>query len=273
MMKLLVVLMISACAGKSDGGSSVTKNDSTVTAAPTPAASSPTPGARANATATAGVQAQQITPQPGKLIDTVVSASDASQSYALYYPSQKTGPLPILFFFDPHGAGALPLRKYKTLADTYGFILAGSNNSKNGNNWNTEEMIYGHFVDDLKARISHNENRIYVVGFSGGAKAATYMAMRHPGIKGVIVGGAALPDDAQPMDFPFSLTILGGEGDMNLTDLVATNEAMDRTHARHRILFFDGIHEWAPAETMDQAFAGLQMDAMQDNYPQKPTTD
>jgi hypothetical protein len=50
---------------------------------------------------------------------------------------------------------------------------------------------------------------------------------------------------------------------MNLTDLVATNQAMDRTHARHRILFFDGIHQWAPAQTMGQAFAGLQMDAMQ----------
>jgi poly(3-hydroxybutyrate) depolymerase len=255
MMKLLVVLMISACAGKSDGGSTVSKNDSTVTPAPSPS--------------TQASPVAPIIPQPGKLIDTVVSASDPSQSYALYYPAQKAGPLPILFFFDPHGAGALPLRKYKTLADTYGFILAGSNTSKNGNDWNTEDMIYRHFVDDLRSRITHNDNRIYLCGFSGGAKAATYMAMRHPGIKGVIVGGAALPDDAQPMDFPFSLTILAGEGDMNLTDLVATNQALDRTQARHRILFFDGIHQWAPAETMEQAFAGLQMDAMQDGLTPK----
>ncbi len=274
MMKLWVVLVISACAGKSDGAASGGKNDSAVTASTSGEAKAGTAdkGAR-NATPApvTAKSAQPITPQPGKLMDTIVSVTDPSQSYALYYPVLKqtkdrtsnSGPLPIIFFFDPHGAGALPLKKYKALADNYGFILAGSNNSKNGNDWNTEEVIWRHFVDDLMGRIGHDENRIYLCGFSGGAKAATYMAMRHPGIKGVIVGGAALPDDAQPMDFPFSLTILAGEGDMNLTDLVATNQAMDRTQGRHRILFFDGIHEWAPEQTMGQAFAGLEMDAMQ----------
>jgi hypothetical protein len=49
---------------------------------------------------------------------------------------------------------------------------------------------------------------------------------------------------------------------MNMTDLVALTQSLDRTKTVHRILFFQGKHEWAPDSTMNRAFAGLQMDAM-----------
>src|SRR5579871_4786818 len=63
----------------------------------------------------------------GKVIDTITCAGDASQSYALYIPSiVNTAALPIIYFFDPHGNGSLPLNKYKSLADEYNFILVGS---------------------------------------------------------------------------------------------------------------------------------------------------
>ncbi len=54
----------------------------------------------------------------GKVIDTITCAADAGQSYAAYIPS--TGnkkALPVIFFFDPHASGSLPLHKYKALAD------------------------------------------------------------------------------------------------------------------------------------------------------------
>ena len=64
-------------------------------------------------------------------------------------------------------------------------------------------------------------------------------------------------------NFNFSFTAIAGEGDMNMTDLVAITNGLDKTQTRHRIIFFDGIHEWAPENTMNIAFAGLQLDAMQ----------
>ena len=42
---------------------------------------------------------------------------------------------PIIYFFDPHGVGNLPLILYKDLAEKYGFIIAGTYNSKNGMQW------------------------------------------------------------------------------------------------------------------------------------------
>ena len=100
---------------------------------------------------------------------------------------------------------------------------------------------------------------------------ASYVAIQHPGIRGVIAGGAGLPDGVSADNFPFSLTILAGEGDMNLTDLAALSTALDRTQTRHRFIGFDGKHEWAPLTIMDRAFAGWQLEAMHDRLvPQDP---
>jgi len=202
--------------------------------------------------------------EPGKIIDTVICQSDPTQSYALYIPAKGNSvALPVIYFFDPHADGALPLRKYKSLADVYGFILIGSNNSKNGNDWSTTENTWLHLFNDTKSRLKINSNRIYTGGFSGGAKVAGYVALQHPGIKGVIANGAGLPDGTPAGDFNFSFTAIAGEGDMNLTDLVAFSNDLDKTRTRHRIIFFEGIHEWAPESAMSIAFAGLQFDAMQ----------
>src|SRR3954464_3138449 len=65
--------------------------------------------------------------ETGKLINNVICKTDASQSYALYIPSLLKV-LSVIYFFDPHADGSLPLKNYKSLADKYGFILIGSNN-------------------------------------------------------------------------------------------------------------------------------------------------
>ena len=197
----------------------------------------------------------------GKVIDPVVCKADPTQSYALYVPA-KAGVLPVVYFFDPHGSGALPLNKYRLLADRYGFILVGSNNSKNGNDWSTTEKIWQSLVADSKGRLRIEASRVYTCGFSGGAKVASFVAIQHPGIRGVIAGGAGLPDGVGADSFDFSFTAIAGEGDMNLTELMGISGELDKTRTRHRLLLFAGKHEWAPESTMNLAFAGLQLDAM-----------
>ena len=200
----------------------------------------------------------------GKVITNVICKYDPTQSYALYIPSKgNLEASPVIYFFDPHGDGSLPLNKYKALADTYDFILAGSNNSKNGNDFSMAENIWNNLLDDTRKRLKINDNRIYVCGFSGGAKVATYIALNHHHVKGVIANGAGLPEITQAGNFNFTFTAIAGEGDLNMTDLVAITNSLDQTQTRHRIIFFDGIHEWAPESTMKIAFTGFQLDAMQ----------
>lgn len=192
----------------------------------------------------------------------VVCKTNASYSYALYIPAHTNETLPVIYFFDPHADGELPLTKYKSLADKYGFIFIGSNNSKNGTDWQTTENIWQAISNDTQQRLAINTNRIYTCGFSGGAKVASYIAINHNQVKGVIANGAGLPDNTQPFNYNFSFTAITGEGDMNMTDLEAINNAFDKTLTKHSIIYFGGKHEWAPESTMNTALQGLQLNAM-----------
>ncbi len=199
----------------------------------------------------------------GKLIKNITCKSDASQSYALYIPITKSNQaLPVIYFFDPHSDGSLPLSKYKSLADKFGFILIGSNNSKNGNDYSMAENIWQHLFADTKTRINIDVSRVYVCGFSGGAKVAGYIAVNHAEIKSVIANSAALPDGTPASNFNFSFTGLAGDGDMNMTNVVSFSNDLDKTNTRHRIILFNGKHAWAPETTMNVAFEGLILDAM-----------
>lgn len=210
-----------------------------------------------------GFAATRATPADGQGIQQITCKADPSQSYALYIPARgDRRPLPVVYFFDSHGVGSLPLHKYKALADTYGFILVGSNNSKNGNDWKTTGKIWDRLYADTRSRLKIDGSRLYACGFSGGAKVAGFVAIQHPGIRGVIANSAGLPDGVSAGDFPFSFTAIAGEGDMNMTELVVLNGELDKTRTRHRILFFAGKHDWAPETTMRTAFAGLDFDAM-----------
>lgn len=199
----------------------------------------------------------------GTIIPHVNCKSDATQSYALYIPlTQNNVPMPVMYCFDPHGDGALPLKNYQSLADAYHFILVGSNNSKNGNDWNVTQTLWNTLFNDTKSLLTFNNNRIYTCGFSGGAKVAGFVALQSNNIKGVIASGAVLPQVQSDGTLPFSFTGMAGRGDMNMTDLVALDSVLNKTSTNHRLILFDGKHAWPPVSMMDVAFAGLQLDAM-----------
>jgi dienelactone hydrolase len=199
----------------------------------------------------------------GKVIKNIVCKNQSSQSFALYIPANgDKKPLPVIYFFDPHADGALPLNKYKSLANKYGFILIGSNNSKNGNDFSTAEDIWSYLFADTKARLNIDTSQIYVCGFSGGAKVAGEIALNHGEVKGVIANSAALPDGTPAGDFNFTFTGIAGDGDMNMTDVVAFTNELSSTKTFHRMIMFEGKHEWCPEATMDIAFQGLVFDEM-----------
>ncbi|MBS1745020.1 MAG: hypothetical protein JST21_02495 [Bacteroidetes bacterium] len=199
-----------------------------------------------------------------KIIENVGCKNDGGISYALYLPAASPAK-GIIYFFDPHANGSLPLKKYQSLADAFHFILVGSNNSKNGNDFQTAENIWSNIFNDTQTRLHCDKNRVYVCGFSGGAKVAGYLALHHPEIKSVIAVGAGLPDGTPAASFGFSFTGIAGKGDMNMTDLVALNNDLGKTQTSHRIILFDGKHEWCPEAIMKIAFAGLDFDAMRNN--------
>src|SRR5262245_5494578 len=109
----------------------------------------------------------------GQVIPKVVCQSDADQSYALYLPSNySTGrKWPILYAFDPGARGSVPVERFKVAAEKVGFIVVGSNNSRNGP-WEPTLNAIKAVVKDTQTRFSIDETRIYATGLSGGARVS-----------------------------------------------------------------------------------------------------
>jgi hypothetical protein len=204
--------------------------------------------------------------EKGKIIPSLVCRVDPSQSYALYLPSNYTPSKawPIIFFFDPHAKGTDPLERYKDLAEKYGYILAASNNSKNGNAWELTQQIASNFFYDVEQRVNAAKLRIYTAGFSGGGKVAASLANFNGGIAGVIACGAPLPFQKDALKNRFDLFGVAGRGDFNYTEMRQINGTLDNWQLRHQLITFDGKHEWAPKESMQEAFMWFELNAMKD---------
>ncbi|MGZ4076253.1 MAG: hypothetical protein ACXVDW_01740, partial [Bacteroidia bacterium] len=202
----------------------------------------------------------------GQIIEKVTCQSDPSQSYAMYLPTtystDKT--FPVIFAFDAHATGKLPVSKYKDLAEKYGYIIVGSNNSKNGTSWEESQSIANMFFSDVQNRLSVNTKRIYLLGFSGGARVANGLTISNGGIAGVICCGAAAPATAEK-DPRSSYTFLGiaGNKDFNYVEMRKYDMVdLAGRPVKHAFIEFDGKHEWPPLEVMNEAFLWTALNAM-----------
>ncbi len=202
-------------------------------------------------------------PSPGQVSDVVCSA-DANQSYSLYLPSNYTQQKhwPIIYFFDPGGRGQRPVRLYKDLAEKYGFIFAGSNNSRNfsGNQSQAVNAIW----QDTHARLSLHDRRVYVSGFSGGARVAGAMALSSSGqIAGVIAHGAGYPNSrgegADKLLYYFAI----GNRDFNWPEVITDGHEREKQGLPFRVRQYTGTHQWAPPEVMEDAVQWIILKAMQ----------
>jgi len=127
----------------------------------------------------------------GQILDKVVCDADAAQSYALYLPSNYSPDRAwsVIFAFDPLARGRAPLVKYQAAAEKYGYIVAGSNNSRNGP-WNVSLAAAQAMSADVGTRFSIDPKRMYTAGLSGGARVAMALAISMNQFAGVIASSA-----------------------------------------------------------------------------------
>lgn len=203
----------------------------------------------------------------GKVLKKVPHREYSTESYALYLPSGYTREKrwPVLFLFDAHARGVMAVQKYDSLAGQYGMILLASNNAKNSLGEAEIDRIARHFLNEGKARFSIDPKRIYTGGFSGGARLACYQAIINNSIDGVIGCGAGFPGDIQNYNGNFSYYGIAGYRDFNYLELNMLDSVLDHTSIDHAIRFYQGKHQWPPAEEMEKAFIWLKVKAMQKN--------
>jgi dienelactone hydrolase len=200
----------------------------------------------------------------GVVVPKVVTLSDAKQSYALFLPSNYSPARkwPIMYAFDPEAKGHLPVDLMKDAAEKYGYIVVGSNNSKNGPITAQSEAIKA-LSRDTQERFPIDERRVYTTGFSGGARVATLVALQCGCIAGVFANGAGFPQSQSPTKgIPFVFFASIGDVDFNHPELVQLGHNLDKVGAINRIREFPGPHQWAPVEVVNEAFEWFQLNAM-----------
>ena len=200
----------------------------------------------------------------GKVIDSVVLKDNSGDSYALFLPEDyiPSTPAPVLFVFDPAARGSLGVHTFRETVGSKGWIIVCSNVSKNGpyeKNFQQANSLFS----DVFSRFSIDPDRIFVAGFSGGARLATTLAVLSEQIRGVIACGATFSPNAGQMPLPgasFAFAGIVGTRDMNYQELWKAGEWLDRIDLPHRLIFYDGPHRWPPEAQLSRAIDWMIME-------------
>ncbi len=209
----------------------------------------------------------------GVVIDRVVSAGDPTKSYALYLPTVyttdtgsngggATRKFPVLYCFDPMARGTVPVTRFKDAAEKYGYIVVGSNNSRNGPQPLSE--IVRDLWADTHARFSIDDRRVYLAGFSGGARVAFSIAFSlKDRVAGVIACGAGFPPDI-PASTPrsFVLFAVAGTEDFNNPEIQSLARKLEGSTPPTRLAVFEGGHAWLPLQLATDVVEWLEVQAI-----------
>ncbi len=156
----------------------------------------------------------------------------------------------------------MPVKKYHNLADAYGFILAGSNNSSNGQSQGNMDKTIAIFIDDVNEHFSVNSNRNYTGGFSGGARVAAYTALFKRKITGVVGCAAGFPQITTNPNTSFAYFGIVGNTDFNYLEMKNLDRSLENANINHFLSIYNGKHDWPPPQIMNDAFVFFQLDAM-----------
>jgi len=196
----------------------------------------------------------------GRIIDVVKCEADPSQSYALYVPSNYSGTRRwnVIFAMDPGARGRIPVTQFQVAAEKYGYIVAGSNNSRNGY-WSSSLLAVQAMAADVGARFVIDSKRIYAAGMSGGARVAMQVAMADNQIAGVIACSAGYPDAQPRKSVQFAVFATAGTEDFNYLEL----RKLDRElKSPHHLAIFEGGHGWLSSDLAVEAVEWMEIQAM-----------
>lgn len=196
----------------------------------------------------------------GTILDDVKSAADPSQSYSLYLPAKYSPDRkwPVIFAFDPRARGRTPVERFQAAAEAYGYIVLGSNQSRNGS-WDSSDKAIRAMSRDASERFAIDEKRIYTAGMSGGARVAMSVALGWEHVAGVIASSAGWPDSRPRKTARFAVFGTAGTEDFNYHEM----KELDRTlGTAHKVAIFEGGHVWLSSELAMQAVEWMEVQAM-----------
>jgi dienelactone hydrolase len=209
----------------------------------------------------------------GTVIPKLPTLAAPEQTYALYLPANYSPARrwPIIYVFAPDAHGEIPAALIKPAAEQFGYIIAASNNSKNGP-WKPEAAAAQALFNDTHDRLAIDEQRIYFAGFSGGARVASRLAQSCKCAQAVFLNGATFLTGTQPSGHDsFAIYLAAGLLDFNYPELTAFDARLETLGIPHFLRRFEGGHQWAPTEIWTEALAWADLLAMKSARKERDT--
>jgi len=201
----------------------------------------------------------------GVLVEHVSCPSDPSQTYTLYLPSkyEASREWPLLLVFDPGARAARAADVFREAAERFGWIIAASENSRNGP-WAPTLRAVNAMWPALLGGYAVDQRRVYAAGHSGGATVAWLVAQQTGQIAGVITSGQPNPESQIAKDKRFAWFGSAGHSDFNFLQVKNIDAMLADAKSSHRIEFFDGGHQWPPTDVVFRALGWMEVLAIKD---------
>ncbi|MGB5323682.1 hypothetical protein [Lutimonas sp.] len=200
----------------------------------------------------------------GEVIDTIWVDKKFGESFSFYMPKsyEPSLPTPVIFIFEPMARGRTGIDPFIATADTYGYLLVCSNNTKNGpfeQNYPIIDRLFAKVFTSLKL----DPKRVYTSGFSGGGRLASSVALKTNQIQGVVSCGAAFTVNSGglPTTQSFSYATIIGAQDMNYYELTFTHKYLTKTKLPYEVFTPDINHRWPTRDQILMAFDWMQLEA------------
>ncbi len=196
------------------------------------------------------------------LIEKVACLKQPDQTYALYLPSTYSlqNPRPILYCFDPGARGRVPVELFRQPAEKLGYIVVGSNTSRNGP-WGPIQEAIQAVWEDTHTRLALDPRRFYTTGMSGGGGPARVLASSGAAATIICASVIEIKEDVLK-DVAFAFFGTAGLADFNYPYLDRHTEALLKLGKPARFETFEGGHGWPPAGLASEALMWTELQAI-----------
>lgn len=211
----------------------------------------------------------------GFINDSVKVVNVPNESYAIYFPKKYDVQIPsaVVFIFDPDARGKIGVEPFILAAETYNYVLVCSNTVKNGLVQNNI-AVANRLFDDVLGKYNIDASQLYISGFSGGARLASFYGISTGAFQGVIACGASFNDLDKfiPPANKFSYVGMVGDKDMNYQEMVGNKTWLDDAKIANTLFISHEEHIWPKQGEMLRAFDWLEIQAYKKNIRRKNDT-
>jgi predicted esterase len=197
--------------------------------------------------------------RPGEVYRNQACRAAPDCHFNLYVPSgYKPGvPTPLLLVLSPNGNA--DVRLFQAGAEQVGWLVCGSVESQNGQQWEFYKEIHDALRKEMVESFTIHPRRTYYSGMSGGSRVAYEFLWRYPETGAGVIGMAAGMHSRNNVPSVPAAACVGivGRKDFNYWEVLELKYKFPRQQMAFRFIEWDGGHDWATSDLVADAIQWL----------------